>query len=162
MNETDRLNRFVQSRDQDAFARLVERHADLVYAAAARQVGIGSQADDVTQAVFILLARKAGSIQGPSLAGWLVKTTRLAAMQAIRGERRRKTREQKAAAMKNFFTSPAPSQWDRVCPVLDEALARLGDLDRSAITLRYLAGTSIDQVAQTMGASRDATAKRLS
>jgi len=82
-------------------------------------------------------------VNGATLAGWLVKAARLAALQAMRAEGRRRTREQKAAEMKNVTQAdPAGGDWNHVSPLLDEALARLSDADRSAVTLRYLEGNS--------------------
>ena len=58
MSEADLLLAFVRDRDADAFRRLVEGYADVVFATARRQVGSHQAAEDVTQAVFMLLARK--------------------------------------------------------------------------------------------------------
>src|SRR3954463_7755194 len=97
-NDDELWQAFVLRRDGDAFRRVVERYTGVVYAAARRQVRDAHLAEDVTQAVFILLARKASSLVGKGiLAGWLVATARLAAKTARRGEDRRLARERRAA-----------------------------------------------------------------
>ena len=134
MTDSDLLRKFVDDRDEDAFAQIVDRHIDMVYAAANRQLAGSSHADDVTQAVFIVLAKKAAKVNGFTLAGWLVNAARLLAKQSILEEWRRKQREQQAAIMK--AESYRPEEWQRVGPIVDEALSRLGQKDRTAVTLR--------------------------
>jgi RNA polymerase sigma factor (sigma-70 family) len=159
MTDSDLLRKFVDDRDEDAFAQIVDRHIDMVYAAANRQLAGSSHADDVTQAVFIVLAKKAVKVNGITLAGWLVNAARLLAKQSIREEARRKQREQQAAIMKAEYYKP--EEWQRVGPIVDEALSRLGPKDRTAVTLRYLEGREIGEVAASMGVSEAAAAKRL-
>src|SRR6187549_2943185 len=94
------LKAFVEQRDERAFAQIVERYIQIVYASARRQVRDPHLAEDVTQAVFILLTQKARTIRGgKSLAGWLVRAAQLCARAAARSEARLKHREGKAAAM---------------------------------------------------------------
>src|ERR1700712_3371467 len=94
--DSELLDLFVRQRDEAAFAQIVERHAGLVYSAALRQVG-PTLAEDASQAVFFILAGKAHQVDGRTLAGWLVKAARLAALASQRMEVRCKQREQKAA-----------------------------------------------------------------
>jgi RNA polymerase sigma factor (sigma-70 family) len=145
----------------DAFAGLVRDHADLVYSAARRQMGNSAMAEDVMQAVFILLWRKAGSIKG-SVAGWLVKATYLTCRDARKLAARRQYHERAAAMMKlehsEIGTEPG---WESYAKVLDEAMTHLKRKDRDAVALRYLRGLSFKQVGLAMGTGEDAAKKRV-
>ena len=91
------LREYAWGHAEDAFATLVTRHIDLVYSAALRHVGNHHQAEEITQAVFVMLARKARSLgPGTVLAGWLFRTARLTAANYLRTEIRRSRREQEA------------------------------------------------------------------
>jgi RNA polymerase sigma factor (sigma-70 family) len=133
---------YARQRDEAAFAELVRRHVNFVYAAALRQVnGDVHLAQDATQLVFTDLARKARSLAGHQLlAGWLFNSARYAAANLVRGARRRQERE-KAAQLMQTIDAPGPDDalhWERVRPVLDEALGELNERDREAILLRFL------------------------
>src|SRR4051812_3663949 len=79
------LRAFADSRDQSAFTAIVNRHIDLVYAAARRQVRDAHLAEDITQGVFALLARKAARLPpGTVLAGWLISSARYVAKDALK------------------------------------------------------------------------------
>src|SRR5258705_8745723 len=95
------LERYLDQNSDAAFAELVRRHFDLVYAAATRQLaGDAELARDVAQTVFADLAKKARSLTNrASLAGWLYTSTHFAAAKVVRGERRRRDREQTALAI---------------------------------------------------------------
>src|SRR4051812_4171759 len=85
--------------DRNALSPLVQRHIDFVYSVARRQVGDAHLAEDVTQAVFLILCRKAASLRrGTVLQGWLFETTRYAANNALRSLRRKQHHERAAAS----------------------------------------------------------------
>ena len=133
------LQQYTRERSESAFGELVARHIDLVYSAALRVVGGDSQlAQDVIQVVFIDLASKArGLPQDVLLAGWLYRHTCYAGANAVRTERRRKTREQTAMEMRLLDDNIDPP-WERIAPHLDEGLNQLSVTDRDAIVLRFL------------------------
>lgn len=127
---------------QAAFSQLVHRHVNLVYFAALRLVKDRHLAEDVTQAVFVGLARDAWKLASrPVLVSWLHVTTRNLAAKTVRTEVRRRAREQEAITMQND-SSGSVSVWGNIAPLLDDALARINDADRSAILLRFIEGKS--------------------
>lgn len=158
------LHRFVTDRSQAAFAELVARRIDLVYAVALRQVaGDVHLAQDVTQTVFADLARKAPTLLGRTvLSGWLYRSAQFAASDVVRGERRRRAREQATFTMEQLTAPDGPAtDWDRLRPLLDEALGELEDPDRDAVALRFFEGRAFAEVGRALALSEEAARKRV-
>src|SRR5688500_376122 len=98
MHDRELLKAYVEDSSQAAFAALVERYIDFVYSACLREVRDAALAEDVTQVVFLLLARKAATLRaGTVLPGWLFQTARFAGKNALRQQEQRRQREQRAA-----------------------------------------------------------------
>jgi RNA polymerase sigma factor (sigma-70 family) len=164
MDDAALLHQYVSTGSQPAFAELVSRHIDTVYAACLRQVRDRHLAEDVTQAVFVILAKKAGSLRVQvELAGWLVKAARYASLSALRDAARRQRHEQRAAIMAPTITMPADPApaWECIAPELDAALARLSDADRSAIVLRFMNDRPHRDIAVALSISEDAARQRV-
>jgi RNA polymerase sigma factor (sigma-70 family) len=163
-SDAECLEAFVRRRDQDAFARLVQRFGPLVYSAARRQSMDADAASDIAQAVFIVLIQKSAGIKAQNLAGWLVKTTYLVAKQARRDSQRRRRRELIAASMVPSMSEPEPdsdADWEQIARMLDVALYRLPEKDRNVVSMRYLQQRSVAEIAQALALSETAARKRL-
>lgn len=157
----DLVREYAQSGSEAAFAALVSRHINLVYAAAMRQVGNPRQAEEITQAVFTILAKKAGALgRATILSGWLFETTRLTAANLRRGEFRRARREQEAY-MESIDKDAGADVWEQVAPLLDTAIAYLGEKDRNAVVMRYIEGKGLREVGAALGATEAAAQKRV-
>ena len=162
--DADLLCRYVANGNEAAFAELVQRHLNLVYSAALRRVGGDAHlAQDVAQQVFTALARNAPSLsQRPALAGWLYTTTRFAAAQVVRGERRRRTREREAQTMQELSSAPeSNADWERLRPLVDGAMDALNDRDREAVLLRFFEGRSFASIGAALRLTDDAARMRV-
>jgi RNA polymerase sigma factor (sigma-70 family) len=156
------LRRFAGNGSEEAFRELVARHIDLVYSAALHMAnGDAHLAQDVTQAVFCDLARKATSLSPKViLPGWLYRHTCFTASKSIRTERRRQAREQTAMQLNSLSNEPDAS-WDHVAPLLEPAMAELEEIDRDALILRYFKGQDLRTVGIALNLSEDAAQKRV-
>jgi len=164
--DTQLLSEFARSGAHEPFALLVARRIDLVHSAAVRQVRDPHLAQDITQAVFVLLARKARSLAGSGapVSPWLLSATRWVALDALRKLARQRKHERKAAAMTPEAREDDPSPreaFDRLAPHLDAALSRLGERDRAAIVLRYFEDKSLREVATELGVTEAAAKQRV-
>ena len=147
--------------DESAFTTLFERHVHLVYSAALRQARNPSHAEEVTQAVFILLARKAKSLSPKTvLSGWLYQAARLTTASLIKREIRRQRREQEVYMQ--TLTEPDTSLWEQISPLLDDAMGRLGEKDRNAIVLRFFENRTPQEVAAALKLNDVTARKRVS
>jgi RNA polymerase sigma factor (sigma-70 family) len=160
--DSELLRQYVSARCESAFAELVQRHVDLVYAAAVRELaGDTAQAEDLSQAVFLELARKGPRLlKHPTLAGWLYTSVRLVAANQRRADARRRLREQ--SSMNEWPVPDSPEAgWSQIRPWLDDAVHELSEKDRAAVALRFFEERSLKEISQNLGVSENAARMRV-
>ena len=161
MNGTDLLAEFRATRAEAAFSELVRRYTNLVYSIAKRRVADVTLAQEVTQIVFIRLAKAPPKLDSEAqLLGWLHRTTVHVSIDLWRSETRRRAREQHAVAMQTDRTEEVA--WNEMTPVLDEALDGLNEADRQAILLRFFEQKTMADLGRAFGVTEDAAKMRVS
>jgi RNA polymerase sigma factor (sigma-70 family) len=155
------LRQYVHRDSNEAFAALLARHVNMVYSVALRKTGNPQAAEEITQVVFIILAKKArGLSKKIVLSGWLYHTARLTAVNFLRADMRRVRREQEAY-MQSLDNETEPEIWRHIAPLLEDGMARLGEKDRDALVLRFFEGKSFQDIASAVGATENAAKKRV-
>ncbi|MEO7412667.1 MAG: sigma-70 family RNA polymerase sigma factor, partial [Opitutaceae bacterium] len=162
IEDAELLRRYADEKSESAFAELVQRRIGLVYSVARRHTGDAHRAEDVTQAVFTALARKAGPLsRRPVLVGWLYRSAQFAASDAVRAERRRQARETEAHLMEQIAREGAEPDWEKLQPVLDEVLNDLPDADRDAVLLRFFDGQPFAEIGRKLNLSENTARMRV-
>ncbi len=160
-NDITLVREFAGQNSERAFAELVQRHINLVYSVAYRFTGNTTDAQDVTQAVFIILARKAARLSARTvLTGWLYETTRFTATRLLRTQVRRRTHEQEASMQSMLDQSGTDNVWRQLAPHLEAAMSRLGERDRTLLALRYYENKTGAEAAALLGIHEEAARKR--
>jgi RNA polymerase sigma factor (sigma-70 family) len=168
MPDAHLLEAYARTQDQSSFAEWVRGHIDLVYSAARRQAGGDHhRAQEITQKVFLTVARKAATLaRHPVIVAWLHHHTRLVAANLRKSDQRRLARETRAAADPALAAETSVSadssvtDWTRVEPVLDDALATLAERDREAVLLRYFSGQAYADIGRQLGLAENTARMR--
>jgi len=161
MDECVLLAEYHRTGSEEAFTGLVRQYLNLVYSAARRQVVDPGLAEDVTQAVFLVLNRKARFLRpNVVLSTWLLATTHLCSRDALKRRARRDKHEARAAQMISDRRTES-AEWERVSPVIDQAMASLARSDRDVLVLRFWEDKSNREVGQALGISENAATKRI-
>lgn len=153
------LRTYAEKGSEAAFAELVRRHIDLVYGVALRRTGGDAHgAADIAQQVFINLAHRAGELSRHTvLCAWLHTATRNAALNAVISARRRQARD--AVALQ--LADASDPEWERVRPLLDDAIDELPERDRAAVLLRFFKNSPFAEIGRTLHLSEDAARMRV-
>jgi RNA polymerase sigma factor (sigma-70 family) len=155
------LDRFTHGREEAAFAALVRRHGPLVLGVCRRVLRQEQDAEDVFQATFLVLARKAGSVgRRASLGTWLYRVAYNMALKARKQATARQKREERSARREE--TDPLDEVTGReLLAVFDEELQALPECERVALVLCYLEGKTRDEAAREAGCSESTLKRRL-
>lgn len=156
------LRSYARSGDQAAFQTLVERHAPLVRSVALRRTRDPELADEITNSVFVLLARKAESVR-ESVGGWLCKTASLECGNALRKARLYQQKMEELRMQTHHSASEGrEASWDEVSLRLDEAMSMLESGSRALLILRFYERKSFKEIAVVLGKSEEASRKLIS
>ena len=155
------LAAFARTESEPPFAALVRRYVNLVYSTALRSTGNPHHAEEITQAVFIILARKAGKLSPRVvLSGWLYQTARLTSANLMKFEMRRRRREQEVY-MQSALNGPTEANCKEIAPLLEDAMGRLGQTDRDALVLRFFENKSAAEIGTAMRMNEDTARRRV-
>jgi RNA polymerase sigma factor (sigma-70 family) len=159
------LEAFVSGGREDAFAELVRRHGGLVHGVCLRRLRRAEDAEDASQAVFLILARKAVALRGrSSIAGWLHRAAVNVSCNARKAVERRERKEREAASMiaaNDPTREERETGWEQVAPVLDAELDRLPEHQRTALILHHIEGLTKEEVARHLGWKPGTVSSRL-
>jgi uncharacterized protein (TIGR03435 family) len=161
VSDTELLREYVNSGSENAFAEIVRRHIDFVYSVTLRYVGNSHDAQDLTQVVFIILAKKASALHPQTiLTGWLYETARFSAQKFLRTRFRRQFREQQTVMSPTDNDADSENVWQKMSPVLEEGMAKLSAADRTLLALRFFEGKTAAETSAILGIEQWATYKR--
>lgn len=152
VGDMELVQRFAEDRSEEAFGTLVSRHLDLVYSVALRQARDAHLAAEIAQTVFVILARKAGSLSAQTvLPGWLCQTARYASLQALAARRRQHLREQAALMEASSEDMDSAQAWLQIAPLLETGMAQLSRKEHDALIVRFFQGKSFKETAGALG-----------
>lgn len=155
------LERFLRDRDEGGFTTLVQRHSAMVMTVARRVLHDVHDAEDVFQATFLVLARKAGSIcRRRALAGWLYQVAYHLALKVKAEKARRRARERQVRTMPQAAPDTNLNRAE-LWAVLDQELSRLPEKYRAPLVLHYFEGKSKDETAGQLGWTAGTVSGRL-
>ena len=161
MDDRELLSAYVDGRDEEAFAQLVRLHGDWVQAAARRQLRDRHLAEDTAQAVFMMLARRAGKLKRYAyLGGWLYRAMEYCVRETQRHRSEEHWREQEVAKMRHEEIRQE-ANWEEIAPVLEAAVGKLGKKDREVVLLRFYQRKPLAEVGECLGISEKAAQKRV-
>jgi RNA polymerase sigma factor (sigma-70 family) len=164
MNDAELLSAYEKSGSESAFGKLVERYIGMVYGLALRRTGDRQLAEEVSQNVFTILARKAhtGFKARPVLANWLYQTTLFQASAAYRKERNRQRLMEDYGHHHENVDLNVENESHQIRAILDEALGTLPSKDRDVVFLRFFECQNYREIGTAIGKSEEASRKQTS
>ena len=160
MTDTFALERYAETRDPEAFAHLVTRYQQMVYATCLRTLGNASDAEDAAQETFVKLAQAAGQVRS-NVGAWLHRTATNVSINLIRSASRRRGREAEVAQPEVVADPEVWREWVAVREAVDEALAELPEDQRRLVVERYLMGRTQAELATEWGVSASMMIRRV-
>jgi RNA polymerase sigma factor (sigma-70 family) len=162
LTDSELLVQYAKNQSELAFSTLVERYVNLIYSTALRFTRNPHHAQEITQAVFVILSRKADTLGHQIiLSGWLYQTARLTSANFVKSEIRRQNREQEAFMQSTFTESDSAAAWELIAPLLDEAMGCLGEIDRNALVMRFFENKTVLEIGQKLEIKESAAQKRV-
>ena len=159
-SDLELLQDYARNQSEDSSSALVNRHLNLVYSAALRQVRSPQLAEEVAQAVFMDLSQSAATLRPDTiLTAWLYQVTRRSAADVVRRESRRQLREQVATEMNTM--NAAASDWTHRTRCSTKPCTRSMTPTAAAVLLRYFENKSLREVGAALGSNEDAARKRV-
>jgi RNA polymerase sigma factor (sigma-70 family) len=157
------LDAYCRSGGKDApFRALVDRFAGLVFTSALRRSGNPASAEEITQNVFALLARKAPSLRShPNLSAWIFRTTQLECAKTMRSEMRHQRKLDALASESPATTADDSAAWREALPALDASLDQLAEKDRALVIQRFFERKRFAEIASSTGKSEAACKMQL-
>ena len=161
--DAEDLRQYARTGDEPSFRAIVERHAPMVHGVALRRTGDRELAEEVTQTVFVILAKKAGRLGHGHLAGWLHRAAFLVSRGIARKETKRRGALGELAGLADTMEEPPEihSAWPEICQHLDEAMNQLPADDRQLMVLRYFEEQGYRQIATATGKTEEACRKKM-
>lgn len=165
VSDTELLERFLAERDEAAFELLVWRHGPMVFAVCRRVLRHTQDAEDASQAAFLLLARKAGEIgRRESVGGWLYTVAYRLALRAKSQSSRHARRRRTLQDIADDEPGGDPAEqlaWRELSQLLDAELSRIPEKYRTAFILCHLEGKSCEEAAAYLGCPRGTVQSRV-
>jgi RNA polymerase sigma-70 factor (ECF subfamily) len=155
------LARYVAQHDEAAFTALVERYGPLVLGVCRRVLRDAHDAEDAFQATFLVLARRASTLDGRGpLGNWLYGVAYRTALKAKANAARRRAHERQGLDMAGVLSS-SEKDWTELWPVFDEELNQLPEKYRAPLVLCFLEGKSHLEAARALGWPSGSMSRRM-
>ncbi|MBA7716003.1 ECF RNA polymerase sigma factor SigW [subsurface metagenome] len=157
MQDEESLVRRAQHRDQEAFAQLYEEHFDKIYRYVTFKIGNETEAEDMTQQVFLNALKSISSFKwkGIPFSAWLFRIAHNQVVDYLKSKKRTAVPLDESLASNDNNPQLIVEQKLDIEQVL-AATKQLTEAQREVISLRFAGELPIAQVAKTMGKSQGA------